>query len=1011
MSWPLSQDYNEAIQDPRNSFSDAELKTGEAVANALGIPMPRSGNFADVYEVRCPSGSRWAVKCFTREVPGLRERYASISRHLQNANLPFTVDFTFLEHGVRVGGRWYPVLKMQWVEGLTLNEFVRQYADKPAMLKTLLQIWVRMAARLREAGIAHADLQHGNVLLVPSGTGSSLAVKLVDYDGMFVPALANKKSSEVGHCCYQHPQRLAEGTYSLEVDRFPLLLVATALDGLRVGGRAMWDKYDNSDNLLFRKEDLQAPVKSRLFYELLKLSDERATRLARQTLDALKGRLESTPLLEEVLPELHTPAAPKPAAAPATPKRTTVVKSAAVQPAAEIPAANPTWDFDSDEKRRSRRRLKAGLLRWVGCVAAVCVAGLVLAGGIVALGLRNESRKPNDINPIAQNKPETPPRPRDESLNKDDSKEKQPDENGRQSNVPEGPTSPGPNAQEPQREGDSPVKETDPKDKELQSDAVPMSSEHAEVLTPAQAAGKVGQKVTVQLHVQQTGSKSEGFLELFSEEACDRAGNSFFLRFPESTHKKFQELDVSDVGRHFYGKLVRVTGTVTTFQLKEVTYSCIVIDDPDQIVVPELPTPRSDGNESPAKIAPPETPNLSTADAFVSLFNGKDLTGWKPYPDDKAMWSVKDGVLIGRGGRGHLFSERGDYENFHFRVEAAINDGGNSGQYFRAQFGDKFPKGYEAQINSTASDALRTGSLIDLGAIVKVSDQLHKPDEWFTQEVIVEGGHIVIKVNDKTVVDKQDKRYKKGHLALQVFDEATVVNFRKIEVKELPAKPDEPSLHSEPRPRRLEPKDVAAKDYEKSCIAARASLLKAFDIALAQLAKRKGSTEARLTMIQIVKEEKERFENRGLIPWSEPMRQFVERYFVVLAAAQGKLSRLYESLIDAQLRKKNASKIEDLRAELKTRLDIRVLARWRYFLNGRGRGLVALCSNGRIGNSEGKATWSYANGVLILRWPDPRAPKGAWVDSLHVSVDGTTMSGTNNDRPERRPTLTGTYLK
>ena len=64
--WPLSQDYNEAIQVPARNFSDPDLKRGEAATNALGLPMPCSGNFADVYQVRCPDGSRWAVKCFTR---------------------------------------------------------------------------------------------------------------------------------------------------------------------------------------------------------------------------------------------------------------------------------------------------------------------------------------------------------------------------------------------------------------------------------------------------------------------------------------------------------------------------------------------------------------------------------------------------------------------------------------------------------------------------------------------------------------------------------------------------------------------------------------------------------------------------------------------------------------------------------------------------------------------------------------------------------------------------------
>ncbi len=228
MSWPLSQDYNEAIQSPARNFSDADLKRGAVATNALGLPMPYSGNFADVYEVRCPAGSRWAVKCFTREIPGLRQRYEAISRHLRQTKLPFTVDFSYLDEGIRVAGRWFPVVKMQWVEGLTLNQFVAKYADKPAVLEGLLHIWARMARHLRASGAAHGDLQHGNVLLVPEAGAASLGLKLVDYDEFFVPALAGKPSGEVGHGSYQHPRRTREGTYSLEVDRFPVLLIATA---------------------------------------------------------------------------------------------------------------------------------------------------------------------------------------------------------------------------------------------------------------------------------------------------------------------------------------------------------------------------------------------------------------------------------------------------------------------------------------------------------------------------------------------------------------------------------------------------------------------------------------------------------------------------------------------------------------------------------------------------------------------------------------------------------------
>jgi hypothetical protein len=210
-------------------------------------------------------------------------------------------------------------------------------------------------------------------------------------------------------------------------------------------------------------------------------------------------------------------------------------------------------------------------------------------------------------------------------------------------------------------------------------------------------------------------------------------------------------------------------------------------------------------------LAPPLTADEQT---WVKLFNGKDLTGWKLHPKPSAaitevipkekdgkviaymgklkngkvvpLWRVEDGILIGSGPASHLFSERGDYQNFRYRVEARINDKGNSGQYFRTQFGPGFPKGYEAQINSTHGDPVRTGSLYNF---VKILKQLHKPDEWFTQEVIANGTHIIIKVNGKTTVDFIDKKntYKKGHFALQGHDPGTVVQFRKVEVQELPA--------------------------------------------------------------------------------------------------------------------------------------------------------------------------------------------------------------------------------
>ena len=210
------------------------------------------------------------------------------------------------------------------------------------------------------------------------------------------------------------------------------------------------------------------------------------------------------------------------------------------------------------------------------------------------------------------------------------------------------------------------------------------------------------------------------------------------------------------------------------------------------------------------------------SDGWVQLFNGKDLTGWKMIDppsgqfkkvtakknDDgkvvayvgelkdgttETLWKVEDGLLIGAGHASHLFTE-GTYENFQYRIEAKINDKGNSGQYFRAQFAPGFPPGYEAQINATHGDPIRTGSLYPAGKLGQFKKDItvmntapHKADEFFVQEVLADGEHIVIKVNGKQTIDFNDttKSFTKGHFALQGHDPGTVVTFKKIEYKPL----------------------------------------------------------------------------------------------------------------------------------------------------------------------------------------------------------------------------------
>ena len=149
--WPTAAQFNEAVQNLRTSMSDPELQGGTPAVNAQGLPLLYAGGFADVYQVHCPeTGNTWAVKIFKHEVRDLRERYAAISQCLDQTRLGFMVDFRYLDAGVRISGAWYPIVKMHWIEGQKLNQFVAQSLDQPRMLDQLFRLWVKLAAQLRD---------------------------------------------------------------------------------------------------------------------------------------------------------------------------------------------------------------------------------------------------------------------------------------------------------------------------------------------------------------------------------------------------------------------------------------------------------------------------------------------------------------------------------------------------------------------------------------------------------------------------------------------------------------------------------------------------------------------------------------------------------------------------------------------------------------------------------------------------------------------------------------------
>jgi hypothetical protein len=258
--WPSPQDYNEAVQNPRTNLADVELKAATVVTDALGLPRPMTGAFASVYRLSAPTRDV-ALRCFLRNTSDHEERYKLISEFVSKGTLPYTVTFDFLREGIRINGSWFPVLKMEWAHGATLDAYVHKHLENEQPLQDLVDRFLKMCADLRAAGIAHGDLQHGNIL-VKDGE-----FKLVDYDGMFVPGMGAFFSNELGHPNYQHPARESRhfGPY---LDNFSAWVIFVSLQSIALDPTLFGTLAAGDDCLLFRRDDFLHPLHSHAFWVL-----------------------------------------------------------------------------------------------------------------------------------------------------------------------------------------------------------------------------------------------------------------------------------------------------------------------------------------------------------------------------------------------------------------------------------------------------------------------------------------------------------------------------------------------------------------------------------------------------------------------------------------------------------------------------------------------------------------------------------------------------------------------
>lgn len=181
------------------------------------------------------------------------------------------------------------------------------------------------------------------------------------------------------------------------------------------------------------------------------------------------------------------------------------------------------------------------------------------------------------------------------------------------------------------------------------------------------------------------------------------------------------------------------------------------------------------------------------ADGWKTIFDGKSLDGWKINESEKS-WKLENGMLIANGARSHCFfvGDEKPFKDFEFKAEVMTKKNSNGGIFFHTKFqSDGWPKqGYETQVNNSYnSDPQKTGGLYNR---VRVGVPPAEDEKWWTQHITVKGNRVIVKIDDKVVVDYSepegatgDVKLSEGTFALQAHDPGSTVMYRNIRVKRL----------------------------------------------------------------------------------------------------------------------------------------------------------------------------------------------------------------------------------
>lgn len=276
MQYPLISEYLAAIREANDNLDT--LSHLEPVLDKNGEPYRSSGAFAVVFKMKDEQmGKCYALKCFTEEQDGRAEAYRQIAEELEFVDSPYITSVKYMEKELFVDSNCedeeFPVLLMDWIEGETMETYIAaNYTDTHAM-SMLCYRFCKMAAWLRLQSFAHGDIKPDNIMVRPDGT-----LTLVDYDGMFVPAMKGQKSPTIGTKDFSHPLRTIYD-FDETIDDFALASISLSLKAISLNP-SLLQTYGASDRLLFSAADYIDLSKSNTFTALQGLlADEEARTL------------------------------------------------------------------------------------------------------------------------------------------------------------------------------------------------------------------------------------------------------------------------------------------------------------------------------------------------------------------------------------------------------------------------------------------------------------------------------------------------------------------------------------------------------------------------------------------------------------------------------------------------------------------------------------------------------------------------------------------------------------